>query len=73
MRKYLQNPVLANFYNPMINICYCLHIKKYSYLYILAASIVSVLNNTNEDITINILHDETFTNEYKYKFVELVA
>ena len=57
----------------MINICYCVHIKMYNYLYILASSIASVLNNTNEDIIINIFHDETFIDEYRCKFIDLVA
>ena len=56
----------------MINICYCLNIKRYSYLYFLASSISSVLSNTNKDIIINIFHDNSFIDSYKDQFTELV-
>ena len=57
----------------MINICYCVHIKRYSYLYLLASSISSILNNTKECVVINIFHNASFIDEYKTKFTELVA
>ena len=52
----------------MIHICYGLYDSDGRYSKFVGTSILSIFENTNKDITIHILHDNTLTNDNRDKF-----
>ena len=56
----------------MIHIAYALSDKHGTYSKFVGASISSILANTNENVTVHLLHDGTLNEENRSRFVELV-
>ncbi len=52
----------------MIHVAYSLHDKSGHYSKFVGASMLSLFENTSADVTVHILHDETFTNDNREKF-----
>ena len=52
----------------MINICYAIYDPKDKYSKITGTSMLSLLENTKEDITFHLLHDNTLLQKNKNKF-----
>lgn len=57
----------------MIHICFGLHDKNGNYSKYVGTAIGSLLANTQEDISIHIIHDQTLTQGNKEKFERLIA
>lgn len=57
----------------MIHLCFPLHDAKGIYSKYLGTAICSVLEHTNADISIHILHDETLSVENRRRFEEMVS
>ena len=57
----------------MIHVCYGLYDRDGKYSKFCGTSMVSIFENTNQDVTIHLLHDETLTNDNRDKFNQLVG
>ena len=57
----------------MIHVCYGLYDRDGKYSKFCGTSIVSIFENTNQDITIHILHDNTLTADNRDKLVYLAG
>ena len=57
----------------MIHICYGLYDRDGHYSKFVGTSMASVFDNTNADITVHILHDETLTVDNRDKFIYLAG
>lgn len=55
----------------MIHVCYCLHDKNGRYSKFTGTSIVSMFENTKAKIIVNILHDNTLTQDNRKKFIQI--
>ncbi|MBR1730597.1 MAG: glycosyltransferase family 8 protein [Selenomonadaceae bacterium] len=55
----------------MIHICYSVYDKTGRYSKFAGTSMASIFENTNQDVTIHLLHDNTLTTENRDKFVRL--
>lgn len=56
----------------MIHICFALHDKTGRYSKFTGAAILSVFENTDSEITVHIIHDNTLTPDNRDKFISLV-
>ena len=57
----------------MIHVCYGLYDKNGHYSKFTGTSILSMFENTNEDVTVHILHDNTLTQENRDKFIYIAG
>ena len=57
----------------MIHVCYCFRDKTGHYAKFAGTSLLSVFENTKEEVTAHILHDKTLTDENREKFSQLAA
>ena len=57
----------------MIHICYGLYDRDGHYSKFVGTSMASVFENTQEDVTVHILHDNTLTGDNRDKFIYLVG
>ena len=57
----------------MIHTCFCIHDSRGIYCKYLAVAVCSLLENTSDDVTVHIIHDETLTENDRAKFDRLVA
>ena len=56
----------------MIHICFALHDKTGRYSKFTGAAMLSVFENTDSEITVHIIHDDTLTPDNRDKFISLV-
>lgn len=56
----------------MVHVCYALHDPSGKYSKFLGISMQSLLKNTNEEVTIHLLHDSTLKRENRRKLCKLV-
>jgi lipopolysaccharide biosynthesis glycosyltransferase len=57
----------------MINVVFCVHDSQNDYIKHTVATIISVLENTREDVLVHIIHDDTVTLAKQKNIIELVA
>ena len=57
----------------MIHVCYGLYDKTGHYSKFTGTSMLSMFENTNEDVTVHILHDNTLTQENRDKFIYIAG
>lgn len=57
----------------MIHICFCLHDKTGTYSKFVGTAMFSVFENTNSEVTVHILHDNTLTGDNRDKFIYLAG
>ena len=55
----------------MIHVCFCFHDKKGRYAKFVGTAMFSIFKNTNSEVTVHLLHDNTLTQENRDKFLEL--
>ena len=58
--------------NFMIHVCYALFDRDGTYSKFIGTSILSMFENTQEKVTIHLIHDSTLTDENRKKFMRLV-
>ena len=56
----------------MIHVCYALYDGNGKYAKYVGTSMLSLLDNTSEDVTIHVLHDSTLTKENRKKLIQIV-
>ena len=57
----------------MIHVCFCFHDKTGHYSKFTGTTILSIFENTNSEVTVHILHDNTLTPENRDKFIYLAG
>lgn len=57
----------------MIQVCYAVQDRSGKYSKHVGTSILSLLENTHEKITVHLIHDSTLTDDNRQKFIDIVS